>query len=92
MTVGRTTLSDFEEYGWTVGRGYLALGAPNDNGLQTGVYRHPIGVVEVDVGYGMTAIGIIREGISIHRRWPRELAPKVISRLCREFLEEPPHA
>ncbi len=82
------SLANYEEYGWAIGRGGLSISDPDDNGFRTGVYRHRLGLVEVDLGYGWTSIAVIRGGRSVRRRWPRELGLRTISRLCREMMED----
>ncbi|MGK2286908.1 hypothetical protein [Pedomonas sp. V897] len=81
-------LGDYEQSDWAVGRTYLSYDA--DRGK--GVYRHPLGLVQVDTiaasPIRATCLRLIHEGREYSRRWEAIWGERTIARLCREFIEE----
>ena len=81
-------LGDYEQSDWAVGRAYLSYDA--DRG--EGVYRHPLGLVQVDTiaasPIRATYLRLIHEGREYSRRWGVVWGERTIARLCREFIED----
>lgn len=68
------TLADFDESAWSVGRAYLSAGSwPHGGTTRHSIYRHPLGIVEIDeytAGKPITAIRFTHAGVQHMRRWP----------------------
>lgn len=73
----------YEEWSWPVE-------TPRRNEISDGigVYWSPLGLVEWVIGQKSTLINTVYDGKMVWRRWPRVLCGRVVSRRCRELLED----
>lgn len=86
-------MGDFDQHDWSTGRSYLSMGCwQGDNkSYRQGVYRSPVGLVEVyeQVGdRGHTSLRLMHAGRDYCRSWKTVWGDKTIARLAREFVEE----
>lgn len=84
-----TRMSDYEERDWAAGRAYLAMGCWQGSYRQ-GVYRHPLGLVEVYEQVGsrpMTSLRFRHRGRDYTRTWRTVWGDKTLARLARELID-----
>jgi hypothetical protein len=86
-------MSDYESCTWNVGRSYLSMGSweGQNASYRHGLYRHPLGLVEVYecLGrHGTTSMRFIYGGTEFVRRWSTTWGDKTLARLARELVED----
>lgn len=82
---------DYDQYDWAVSRGYLSMGnwQGEQKSYRQGVFRHPIGLVEVYEQIGSCSYVSLRfrhAGRDHCRSWKTSWGDKTIARLAREFV------
>lgn len=93
----KVSTTDFDQFDQKTGRrGSMALHVTkNESSIQQiGLYRGPLGMVEVWTFQVLprpnqwTTLETIHDGRTYRRRWRRAWGRKTLTRLCREFLED----